>query len=351
MKSNLKACLNDLERRLSDTEENRIMADWRSFTHGAWNTPLFLPARSRPNPPGFTWPVFRVNEAQRDYEAMAIQSFSSCSLALERALGHVLAVRCNYGTGIMPSLFGAELFMMADEQETLPTTVPIPGGLDSMRRLLDRGVPDLQSGLGGKVFRMAEFFLEAMAPYAKVKRYVTLYHPDLQGPLDVVELLWGSGLFLDLVDHPDEIKALLDLVTETYLAFMRKWLRLVPYNGRDAAHWGILHKGCIMLRDDSAMNLSPDMFDEFVKPYDQRLLDELGGGAIHFCGRGDHYIARMTGMRNLHAIAMSQPHLNDMEIIYRHTVDRGIKLLGFNRKAADAALAAGRDLRGHVQSF
>ncbi|MCF7838105.1 MAG: hypothetical protein K9N49_05700 [Candidatus Marinimicrobia bacterium] len=42
---------------------------------------------------------------------------------------------------------------------------------------------------------------------------------------------------------------------------------------------------------------------------------------------------------------MSQPHLNDMEIIYRHTVDRGIPLLGFSRAAALEALAAGRDLR------
>ena len=38
------------------------------------------------------------------------------------------------------------------------------------------------------------------------------------------------------------------------------------------------------------MNLSPDMFMEFIFPYNQRLFDIFGGGGDHFCGRGDHFI-------------------------------------------------------------
>ncbi|MFH1730370.1 MAG: hypothetical protein ABIF82_01815, partial [Planctomycetota bacterium] len=100
-----------------------------------------------------------------------------------------------------------------------------------------------------------------------------------------------------------------------------------------------------------AMNFSPAMFDEFIRPYDQRLLDEFGGGAIHFCGRGDHYIESMCRMRGMHAIAMSQPGYNDMEAIYRSTVDRGIKLIGLQRDAALAAQVAGRDLRGQAHCW
>lgn len=84
---------------------------------------------------------------------------------------------------------------------------------------------------------------------------------------------------------------------------------------------------------------------------DQRLLDEFGGGAIHFCGRGSHYIAHMARLHGLHAIAMSQPEYNDMEAIYQHTVDRGIKLLGLKREAAEQALARGRDLYGQVHCW
>ena len=112
-----------------------------------------------------------------------------------------------------------------------------------------------------------------------------------------------------------------------------------------------MHEGTIMLRDDSAMNLSPAMFDEFVKPYDQRLLDTFGGGAIHFCGRGDHYLDSMCRMPGMHAIAKSQPDYHDMEVIYRATVDRGIKLIGLQRAAAEAALARGRGLNGCVHCW
>ena len=50
----------------------------------------------------------------------------------------------------------------------------------------------------------------------------------------------------------------------------------------------------------------------------------------------------------LTGIQLSQPHLNDLETIYANTVDRGIPLLSYPRAAAEAALAAGRDLRGRV---
>ena len=98
------------------------------------------------------------------------------------------------------------------------------------------------------------------------------------------------------------------------------------------------------------MNLSPEMFEEFVEPYDQRLLDEFNGGVIHFCGKGDHYSYRFPEMNGLHAINMSQPEYNNMETIYKNTVDRGIKIIGFNRQTAELALEQGRDLHGNVHS-
>ena len=99
------------------------------------------------------------------------------------------------------------------------------------------------------------------------------------------------------------------------------------------------------------MNFSPEMFDTFIRPYDARLLAEFGGGAIHFCGRGDHYIESASTMPGLTAIQLSQPPYNDMEQIYRNTVDKGIALLGLDRRAAEATLAAGRDLRGRVHCW
>ena len=96
------------------------------------------------------------------------------------------------------------------------------------------------------------------------------------------------------------------------------------------------------------MNFSPQIFAEFMAPYDQKLLAEFGGGAIHFCGRGDHYIGHACGLKGMYAINMSQPELNDMEIIYQNTVDKGLPIIGLKREAAEQALKQGRDLHNLV---
>lgn len=93
------------------------------------------------------------------------------------------------------------------------------------------------------------------------------------------------------------------------------------------------------------------MFQEFIEPYDQRLLHEFGGGAIHFCGRGDHYIHRLAQMKGVFAINLSQPECNDMETIFEHTADKRIKILGLPRYGAEQALQQGHDLHGSVHCW
>lgn len=360
--------LADLEARIDADTEDRLYAEWRAFTDGDFRGAIFSPRRARRSPPGVDWPHVSVNAALEDYDLMALQQLGACSAALAEGSGALLAVRCNYGTGIMPTLFGAQLFVMDEAMDTLPTSIPLAGlehattdgatqapatskAADAVKALLERGIPNLHTGLGGKVLAMAEHYRELLEPYPKLRRYVHIYHPDLQGPLDVCELLWGSGIFIALLDMPDLVKALLELVTETYIRFMRAWMGIIPFADGYNVHWAMLHKGNIMLRDDSVMNLSPQMFEAFIQPYDGRLLRELGGGALHFCGRGDHYIKKAAEMAGLHAINMSQPEYNKMDVIFDHTVDKGIAIIGLPRPAAAAALTGGRDLRGRVHCW
>lgn len=342
--------LTDLNRRIDNEVESELWQQWLNFTEGNFTGDLFIPERQRQIPAEIEWPRVTVNQAQEDYGMMALQQFKSCSQMLIEGSGSIMAVRCNYGTSIIPSLFGVELFMMDEELDTLPTSKPLAGGLEDIKKIVDQGVPDINQRLGQKVFNMAERYLEIMEQYPALGEHVYLYHPDLQGPMDICEVLWGSDLFLDIMDEPQLVHQLLEIITQTYIDFMDKWQELVPFNRNDIeVHWSLMHQGHIMLRDDSAMNFSPEMFDEFIRPYDQKLLDEFGGGAIHFCGRGDHYIASVAEMDGVYAVAMSQPDYNDMETIYQHTVDKDIKLIGFSREAAEVTLDSGRDLQGNVQ--
>ncbi len=350
MNDTLRCCLDDLEARIDPQAEARLLAEWQAFSGGALTNGIFSPRRNHAIPPRVEWPKVSVNAALADYDAMALQQFGGCSAQLAEAGGAILNVRTNYGSSIAPLLFGVEVFLMDEDLDTLPTSRPL-NDRAAIRRLIARGVPDLRTGYGGQVMEMAARFLDILSDYPNIGRYVRIYHPDLQGPMDICEVVWGSTIFYAVRDEPGLVHDMLALAVETYTAFLRAWERIVPFDPDGNTHWGFYHRGNIMLRDDSAMNFSPRMFDEFIGPYDQRLLDEFGGGAIHFCGKGDHYIASMAQLRGLHAINLSQPHLNDMEHVYRQTVDQDIKLLGLQREAADAALAAGRDLRGQVHCW
>ena len=343
--------LDDLERRIDPAEEEALNAAWKRFSDGTGSAEPFSPKRGKKRSPGIEWPEISINAALEDHELMAIHQFRLCSDALAAGTGRLLDVRCNYGTGILSSVFGADVFMMDESLNSLPTTRPLRGGTPELERVLSCGVPDLRTGWGASVFDMAAKYHEWMAPYPCIQQYVSIYHPDLQGPMDVCELLYGSDLFTALLEKPEFIKQLLGLITKTYISFMNAWTTFVPPSDGYATHWSMMHRGTIMLRDDSAMNLSPGMVAEFIRPYDQELLRTFGGGAIHFCGKGDHYIEVLSTMEGLHAIHLSQPEYNDMEVIFRNTVDRNIRIIGLKREAVQRALDLGRDLKKSVHCW
>lgn len=344
--------LEDLERRIDPEVEETLTALWKSFLDGEIKTGTFNPERPVKSPATLEWPAVRINESLDDYDKMAIQQYKMASDCLAQGSGQMMGVRCNYGSSILPSIFGPELFIMDDEFNTLPTSKPLEGGKDTIRKLIAQGIPDLHAGWGEKTFEMGRRFIEIGEKYPKVCEYISIYHPDLQGPMDVVEVLWGSELFIDIMDEPQLVKDFLSLVTEAYIAFMKEWNKLVPpykINGC-SVHWSFMQPGTIMLRDDSAMNFSPEVFEEFILPYNQRLLNEFDGGCMHFCGRGEHFVPVAVKMDKLYAINMSQPQYNNMESIYRNTVDRGVFIIGLSGSAVEEAAAKGRDLRGRVYS-
>ena len=347
----IKKYLEDLEKRIDPTVEEELFEQWKTFADGGVAEGVFSPGRPRPSLPSLEWPHVLVNDALDDFDAMVVQQLEGCSQALAEGTGALLAVRCNYGTAILPSLFGAEPFLMDRDLDTLPACRPLPDNAETVRRLLDRGVPDLNAGQGDVVFRMGEHYGQLFADYPKLSKYVHIYHPDLQGPLSACEMLWGGSFYVDLYDKADLVRDFLSLIVETYIRFMRRWEQIIPPLDGYAVHWSMLHRWRIMIRNDAATNLSPAMVDEFVCPFDQRLLNELGEGAIHFCGRGDHFIEKVGRMSGVHAVNMTQPALNDLDTILRHTVDRGINLIGLEREAAEKALRQGRNLAGRVHCW
>lgn len=346
MNSQLERCLDDLAGRIDEAEEARVRGAWEAFCDGALTTGYFTPPPRVARPAKIDWPAVLINDALGDLDLMLLSEFRKVSDVLSAGGSAILNVRCNYGVSILASGLGCEVLIMPAHQGDTPSAASL-GSEAAIRAAIDRGVPDHRAGQGAQVFDTAERFLEVFERWPVLGRWVALYHPDTQGPMDNLELAWGSDVFLALYDAPELVHQFLDLLTEHYIAFLRKWFELVPPDSPYFAHWGMLMKGRVMLRDDSLMNLPAEVYREFVRDREERCLVELGGGGVHFCGRGHHFIADLAQVRGLTAINLSQPHLNDMEAVYRQTIDRGIPLIGLE---ASAAANAGRDLRGRVHS-
>ena len=330
----LERYLTDLENRLNPETETALEQSWKAFADGKILEGPYKPPRRQPCPPAIEWPDININDAISDDELMLVSQFKMCSDQLAEGSGRLLNVRTNYGVGILPSLFAAEPYIMPREMNCLPNVRPLAGGAAAFERIVANPLPALDQGYAPKIFRVAGLFREIQRQYPHIARHVRIDHPDGQGPFDIVELLWGSDVFYALYDVPDLVHALLDKVVQSYMMFFDAWFRQMIPVDHYHAYACRLHRGLITIRDDSAMNLSPDMCREFIHPYDARLLDHFGGGAIHFCGRGDHHIADMVRASGLSAIDLSQPHLNDMAHVLSQTIDRGINL----HTVADASL-------------
>ncbi len=322
------ALLDDIESRIDPETEEDFAAQWRAFLYGQYGGEMFKPQRKKTSPPTVPIPAVNINDALADVETMLVHQLAGVSHAL-RSDSANLAVRANYGTGILSSLFGAEIFEMPREMNTLPTTKPF-NDTEIIRTLAEKGVPDLENGFGARVFAFGRLWLQVCAEYPKIAKYVSIYHPDLQGPLDICELMWGCEMFYAMYDESELVHAMLSVITDTYIRFLDEWFFMFQCGDEMNVHWANMrHRGRIMLRCDSAMNLSPQFYAEFAAPYDARLLAHFGGGAMHFCGRGDHYIDMLCAQPMLYAVNLSQPHLNDMETVFHAALDHGIPIIGF----------------------
>lgn len=119
------------------------------------------------------------------------------------------------------------------------------------------------------------------ATCALMQRYVDFYHSicarlgngdgvslghGQEGPITTAVLLRGSDFFTDLYDDPAAAHHLLDVVTETYIAFAdyARWI-----SGADSSSWE--------LADDHAGNLAPHLWPQFVVPYWRRIYQAMGG--------------------------------------------------------------------------
>ena len=148
------ALLNDIERRIDPETEEDFKAQWRDFLYGRFDGEIFTPWRKKLSPPTVPFPAVHINDALEDLDLMMQMQLVGVSAALNHPTVSP-CLRANYGTGILSTIFGAELFIMPRKAGTLPTTRPC-NDPEWFRAMVERGMPDLRSGLGEKLVPQAD---------------------------------------------------------------------------------------------------------------------------------------------------------------------------------------------------
>lgn len=314
LRTETQRCLERLEAIIDPAHLTRVRQLWRDCQ--SYRSISHLPLIVFCDAPD--WPQYSMDEIQSDMEKMLVSELEHVYVTCLLKDDTLPTIRANYGTGILPSLFGCEI--MSFDHGALPAALPLHD-TDRIRAYVSDGVPELRGGLGGRVLDTVAFYREALQPYPNIREWVNIDLADTQGPMDAAEIIWGSEIFLAMYEEPELVHAFIGLVTDTISAFTRAHQTIdgVPFSPAPNP------VGRVCVREDASVMLSGRMYDTFCKPYTQRLLDEYSG-SIHWCGDGKSWWRSLIQMRNLAAVNPFQGQYYDPVAMHAICREAGVMI-------------------------
>ncbi|HPC45048.1 MAG TPA: uroporphyrinogen decarboxylase family protein [Candidatus Latescibacteria bacterium] len=269
------------------------------------------------------WERIRLDEAYACPELMLLNElrpiYGSALVGDDRAN----TIRANFGVGILPSLFGCEIKLTYD---AMPWVEPL-NNREAIAKIVSAGAPDLRGGLWARIEEFQEFAIAQLADFPALRSGIRLSMCDMQGPFSIAHLVWGNDIYYAVVDDPDLVRDFLELVTDVYIRFVRQEREATKADDEFTEFLNVLVPGKILIREDSATNLSPAMYEEFCLPYIQKTLDAFPGG-VHYCGAGHQFFELVAGCRNLTAMNFGNPEMQRPERV-RSLAARGIAVVGW----------------------
>ena len=210
------------------------------------------------------------------------------------------AVRANFGTVVIASLFGAHVEQVA---ENPPWVRHLPGQEIGLDAILDRDPLDFSQGCCPRVVETCQFYQHVLNEYPALRDLIRIILPDLQGPFDNLELIVGSEIFVQLYTCPEQVQAALHAMATAQVGLAR---HLQPYltDGPEgyAHQHAVTIKGQVLVRADSVILMSPQMYGELIAQHDEYVLHELGGGGMHTCGKADQHVDALLSLPSVRCL-------------------------------------------------
>ena len=238
-----------------------------------------------------------------------------------------LHIRSNHGIGIIPSLFGLSSKIIYNNMPWVEHF----GSRDEVKRIIQKGIPNLNKGLVERVIQTHHFYLDKLKNYPLCSQGIKVSQPDMQGPFDIAHLMLGTDIFYLVYENPLLLHELLDLITETYIR-LRKYIDklLTDKTIGDAVYvHGAIYLGQVVIKDDTAVvNLSPEMYDEFSWQYNKKIFSEFKG-SLHSCGKMKDWLYDIIDDDNLMSINYGNPEMQNFQNIYKRNKGNHMSIIGW----------------------
>ena len=186
---------------------------------------------------------------------------------------------------------------------TAQTVWPIPYLDDRWYELANQGFAPCLAWLD-KLLEFVQFIVERYYP----DRCIPAQDMISRGPGDLcVNIMGPERFYYGFYDHPQELKLLLDQITDLYVHWARSQQELMPpvYDGY-CNQYGIWSPGtCVRTQEDYAINLSPQIFKEFILPCHQKVVNEFDYSVIHTHSGFPQLSEWMLELDNLNAIEVA----------------------------------------------
>lgn len=189
---------------------------------------------------------------------------------------YIPALRVEFGTGQVAHAYGCGIYEQENDMPCAKGTI-----LSSPEEVESLVNPSLTAGRFRELEEYVAFFKE------NAPDFVRMQIPDIQGPFNNAHLIRGNDILFDFYDAPELVDLLLSKVTDYLIDLAKRMQTVCDMDPNFFCDWGGWWKGHARISNCSLHMISTEFYTEFIQKYDQKFLDALGGGRIHYCGTHD----------------------------------------------------------------
>ena len=271
------------------------------------------------------WPGFPFGQMWNDYGAMLLNELRPVYESIKLQDDKVFTLRPNLSQMFVPSLFEMQAIYDSNHLDSMPAVL----SQLTQKQLNSVNIAEIDFNKNWMIKKYCEIIANwkyLLSDFPKLSEAVHFSLPDLQGPFNLYFLLRGTEAYTDIILDPDFAHNIMQKITTLLIDLTNYLANFIDYNGI-GYYWNYCYPGKIRNVDDNSIQISADLYQEFVLPYNQLLSQKCDGGIHHYCGNGEHIINQVMGIEGNRGLNFGNPEMQNWNNIYEKAQKSKIVLL------------------------